>query len=409
MAHDGRCSAQRNDGAMSHRLGAAGAADPRLIVALLMLGAAVLVVAFGMVGVAALTPGSVPPSDFSAFWVAARMALRGEAALAYDRDVFMHAVSAALGVAPNPLLVWLNPPGFLVLLLPFAMLPPSLAWLAWSIGGVVLVVLTLRVILPRWGAMVAVLAAPASLVNLGFGQNGAITASLLALGLEWLDRRPVAAGFCFGLMTYKPQFGLVLPVLLAATGRWRCFAAAAGTAIALALVSVGLFGIEPWRAFFASLSPNAEFALHPPDWALMKLQSVAVSLLRAGVPGAIAWPVHAAVALGALALAYRLWRLPGDVAPEARAVATLAAMFLSTPYVLVYDGMALGMAGVFLTRAAMRDGAQPGEMVLIALALALPLSLLFVTVYLVLPASWLIMLGLAVRRGMGMRASAFGT
>jgi len=41
-----------------------------------------------------------------------------------------------------------------------------------------------------------------------------------------LERRPVAAGLLFGLLCYKPHFGLLVPVALASGGYWRSFAAA---------------------------------------------------------------------------------------------------------------------------------------------------------------------------------------
>ena len=38
-----------------------------------------------------------------------------------------------------------------------------------------------------------------------------------------LDRRPVLAGVLFGLLAYKPQFGLMVPLVLAVSGRWRYY------------------------------------------------------------------------------------------------------------------------------------------------------------------------------------------
>ena len=35
--------------------------------------------------------------------------------------------------------------------------------------------------------------------------------------------RPILAGVLFGLMAYKPQFGVMIPLVLVATGRWRAF------------------------------------------------------------------------------------------------------------------------------------------------------------------------------------------
>jgi hypothetical protein len=45
-----------------------------------------------------------------------------------------------------------------------------------------------------------------------------------------LERRPYLAGSLFGLMIFKPQLGLLLPVALIAGRQWRVFAAAAATA-----------------------------------------------------------------------------------------------------------------------------------------------------------------------------------
>ena len=53
-------------------------------------------------------------------------------------------------------------------------------------------------------------------------------------GLLLLDRRPVLAGILFGALCYKPHFGMLIPVALAASGRWRAFGAAAASAAASA-------------------------------------------------------------------------------------------------------------------------------------------------------------------------------
>ena len=47
----------------------------------------------------------------------------------------------------------------------------------------------------------------------------------MGLALVLLDARPVLAGVLFGLLAYKPQFGLLIPLVLIATGRWKTFAA----------------------------------------------------------------------------------------------------------------------------------------------------------------------------------------
>src|SRR5487761_917916 len=96
------------------------------------------------------------------------------------------------------------------------------------------------------------LAYPAVLINAGHGQNGFLTAALLGGALLVLDRRPLVAGVLIGLLVYKPQFGLMIPLALIAGGHWRAFAAAAATVAALTLVTTLAFGPEVWPAFKAS-------------------------------------------------------------------------------------------------------------------------------------------------------------
>ena len=80
--------------------------------------------------------------------------------------------------------------------------------------------------------LLVALAFPAVLINIGHGQNGFLTAALLGGALVVLERRPIMAGFMLGLLVYKPQYGLLLPLVLAVSGRWKCFASAAVTVAA---------------------------------------------------------------------------------------------------------------------------------------------------------------------------------
>src|SRR6201999_4060273 len=86
------------------------------------------------------------------------------------------------------------------------------------------------------------------------GQNGALTAALVGLGLILLRTRPIIAGVCIGLLSVKPHLGLLIPVALLAGAYYRAFAAGAVTAIVLALISIAAFVFEPWFAFRDQLS-----------------------------------------------------------------------------------------------------------------------------------------------------------
>jgi hypothetical protein len=368
----------------------------------LALGAVLLVllaasIVFGIIFVGDGTMATAPVSDFTAFWVAGRMALAGQAAEAYDRATFVAAASALMGQPPAPGLGWLNPPSLLLLLGPLALLPYRWAWLAWFVLCVVVLGWAVHRVLPRPGAVMAVLLAPAAVLCAALGQNGFLTAALLGLAMLWLDRRPLAAGICIGLLTFKPQFGLVLPLLLLASRRWVVFAAAGGATLALVAAAAAAFGIEAWRAFLLSLPANAGHSLIAAPDALYFHQSIHAALRAAGLPAVAAWAAHAAAGAVALAIAWRCWRA-GDGPGEARAVATFAACMLITPYGFMYDQVLLGVAAAFLARAAARGPRLPGEVPLAMIACLVPGVAFVAYVPIAAPAAWMLMLALALRR-----------
>jgi alpha-1,2-mannosyltransferase len=215
------------------------------------------------------------------------------------------------------------------------------------------------------------LAYPAVFINLGHGHNGFLTAALIGGALVQLDRRPVVAGILIGLLAYKPQFGLLIPLVLAVSGRWRVFAAAALTVAALALAVTLAFGLDVWSAFFASTGFTRRIVLEQGGTGWYKIQSV-FSLVRmwgGSVP--LAYAIQAAVTLGAAGALAWLWRTRAAFALKAAALAI--ATVLATPYVLDYDLMLLAPAIAFLTADGMRRGFGPYEKTMLAALWLMPL------------------------------------
>ena len=351
--------------------------------------------------------GAAPlPADLLAFLTAARLAAAGQAALAYDWAAFQLAQAAVLGSDPEAIggaLGWLNPPHFFFLVLPLAPLGYGWAWLVWVLATGSLLAAAAWSVLPRGAAVVAVLAAPSILLTASVGQNGLLIAALFAWTFALLDRRPGLAGIALGLLTVKPQFGLLLPVLLALTGRWRAFGVAAAVALAAIMAAWAAFGTEAWLAFLPSLGGNAERMLG--GEVSPRIQSVHAFLARlTGSPG-LAIAGHAVVAAGVVALVLRLWLRRPEGPAEARAAAAIAASYLVTPYVWGYDTPAIPVAALFLARAALRDGWLAAEKPLLVIACLLPGLLVWVQHPLVAPLAWGIILGLAWRRDRAWRAT----
>jgi hypothetical protein len=309
--------------------------------------------------------------DFVAAWAAAKLAVSGQAASAYDLAAFTK--EQLTGVASlGGDYAWAYPPTYFLLIAPLALFSYVAGALAWMFGTLALYLAGIRAILPRWSAMLAAAASPFALWSFYSGQNGFLTAALIAGTLALLDRRPVIAGILLGLLTVKPQLGIVFPVILILTGRWRVFGAATLTALALALASYLLFGAETWRAFFDAIQHQAGSVLDRGEVAFHKQQSVHALMRLLGAGDTAAWGVHIAIALAALGFTAWLWLRPVDDRLRAAALAMTA--MLATPYLFIYDLPILSVPVVFLASLGVERGFIAGERT--AIAVLIPALLL---------------------------------
>lgn len=343
-------------------------------------------------------------SDFMAFYSAGRMALGGDAAGAYDWSRLQVLQAELLGVPAEvvaPFLGWVNPPHFFFFVTPFAPLSYHGGWIAWILATGVLFALAARSVMPSAGAAAAIaaLATPGVLYTLSVGQNGLLIGALMGWTFALMDRRPAAAGVALGLLTIKPQFGVLLPLILVATGRWRVFGAAAATALLCLAAALLAFGPEAWWGFLGALSRNQEIYLAERTSVLPRIQSVYALVFWLGADRALAWAVHGVFAAAVAGVVLRLWLRRPEGPEEARAAAAIAGAFLVTPFTWIYDTPALAMAALFLARAGLRDGFLPAERLLLVLACASVEVMAFLGPHpAYAPAAWLVMLGLAWRR-----------
>ena len=187
---------------------------------------------------------------------------------------------------------------------------------------------------------------PAVFVNFGHGQNGFLSAGLLGLALVNLEKRPWLAGVLFGLLAYKPQLGLMIPVALLAAGRWRTIVAATATVGALVLVVVATMGTETTRAFLDSMSFTRTELLEGggPGWE--KIQTAFAWVRLWGGSLDLAYIVQGAVTVALAAGIAWLWRSPARFAWKAAALAIAAVV--AAPFSLDYDMMVLAVAIAFL-------------------------------------------------------------
>jgi ABC-type multidrug transport system fused ATPase/permease subunit len=274
--------------------------------------------------------------DFGVFWTASTLLWRGEVLQLFEPAAFKAALAQVMGT-DFPYLPFPYPPHSLLILWPLSLFPylSSLAlWLALTFGAMALALR--NGFEQRWVMLLGLLLCPASAVNMAGGQNGFLSAALLGAGLLCLQRRQILAGLCIGVLSYKPQLGLLLPLLLIAGGYWRAFLTASGTVITLVLLSALIFGVDSWFLYLTKSGPyQAEIAQH---WT-GRFQFMSPTYFMSGrlltLPLPVAWAIQITASI--LASAGALWAFRQPVPHALKAAIAMVAVFLVSPYALTYD------------------------------------------------------------------------
>jgi arabinofuranan 3-O-arabinosyltransferase len=301
------------------------------------------------------------PTDFVNVWAAGRLVLDGRPEAAYDWTIHKAVENAVIGYAFEGYFAWLYPPPFLFVAALLASLPFAAAQVLWSLLTFPVYLAAIRLIIGDRIAILFACAFPAVLPNFVVGQNGFVSAALLGGALGFMERRPLIAGCFLGLLTYKPHLGILFPIVLVASGRWHVFWAAAAVATVVNLTSWAAFGTSTWLAFIHSL-PGASQAIlteGQADW--NKLQSLFGIVRSIGGSEGLAWSMQGgsiAVVAVLLCAAWRA-RIPFELKAAALATGTL----LATPYLYLYDLVALAVPMAFLIRIGLRTGFLRGEVV----------------------------------------------
>jgi arabinofuranan 3-O-arabinosyltransferase len=290
-------------------------------------------------------------TDFTCAWVAGLQALHGEIASLYDPAKFLK-IQAALAVSKTSFyLTWPYPPTFFLILAPFALLPYVAAFFTWNILTLLGCIAAVYCIVRRLPAIALVLASPFSAWNFFGGQNGFLTASFLGTALLLLERRPVLAGVFIGCLTYKPHFGILLPVALVASRQWRAFVSAVATAAVLSGASIAAFGTAVWDAFPQELIAHTNGILlsdpgtDPRDyWGHLQTVYGVVRYLGGGT--VLAWLAQGITTFTLVVIVWLVWRSPVRYALKAATLS--AAVLIATPYAYAYDMAVIAIPVAFL-------------------------------------------------------------
>ena len=218
--------------------------------------------------------------DFSAYWLAARHLLHGEA--------IYTPLQLSGPYPPQGQFLYLYPPLAAVLAIPLAWLssdsygPGAAVWAALgavAAAGVVVGIARLEGLATSTGRLLLLAGAafvfPPLLAELVLGNVHVLILGLLALAWWGVraggPRGDALTGVAIGAASLIKVFPALLIVWLAVTGRWRAGAWALAAAAALAVTSLPVTGLDAWLTYPAVLSnigPPADVtdALAPTVW-----------------------------------------------------------------------------------------------------------------------------------------------
>jgi hypothetical protein len=340
---------------------------------LILLGLSVLVFA----GWIAVSDGLIDRNgqpigtDFSNVYAAGTLTWQGRSADAYEPALQHAAEKAVFDGREVPFYGWHYPPFFFAIAVLVAAVPYAWGLAIWLGASFAAYLAAIRAILPRRETLLVAAAFPAVFVNVGHGHNGFLTAALLGGALHWLDRRPWLAGVLIGLLAYKPQFGILIPIALLAGGRWRTIGAAAATVAALIAISFALLGSGIWHAFADSMNFTQTVVLEQGGTGWQKIQSIFSAVRAWGASVPIAYAAQASLFAALAATLAWLWH--SNAAFELKAAALALGSLLATPYVLDYDLVVLAVAIAFFARHGLQHGFRDFEISLLAAAWIVPL------------------------------------
>ena len=284
--------------------------------------------------------------DFQVVWSAGKLALAGEPLATFDTA----RLSGVQNTYVENHIPWLYPPGFPAVVIPFGALSFAAAYALWTILSLGLIAWSIRPflagILPLW---LAVSLAPVFYPAVMLGQNSLLLfACLLAVLAALRSQRWVLAGILIGLLTLKPQLGIMIPFALLAIRAWSTIAAAIATTVVLAVVPTFAFGVDYWPLLLAGMADHSAEMLGSVEGVKWMISPI-YWLVLIGMDLDHALQVQFALTACCAVAVYILWR-SDRVEFDVKAAGLLIAIMLSAPYLWSYEGGLMAAIALFLLR-----------------------------------------------------------
>ncbi|HET9493329.1 MAG TPA: glycosyltransferase family 87 protein [Chloroflexia bacterium] len=327
--------------------------------------------------------------DITNFLTGGRLILLGQASELYDLQAQTEAQRPIAGPYEyeGGVLPYIYPPYVAGVFAIFALLPPDVAYYAWTAIQAVLLLLFVGWVM-RWfrergieaprALPLALLAFQPVVEVLLQGQTSIINLVLWWWALvAWHNERWAMLGVAVGLTAFKPQMGALLVVALLMDRRWRALAYAVGTQAVLWLVMVLIGGPGIVTGYIEMVRTSATTA-GTLGFVPGYMPSLRGLLTILGVsPNDTMWPTLVGWVLG-LALTALVWRTSRSL--EAKFGLTAVLAVLLSPHMYPHDATLLEVSVVcaLLVRA---SGAAAERRLNV---LFVPFAFVFIAMYLLI-------------------------
>lgn len=285
--------------------------------------------------------GPLKGADFVQFYTLGHLASAHRISEMYDAASFHEAQAEFLPESAREIYPPVYPPQAAVMFAPMSGLSYQRALFIWSlitIAGYALIVWSAwKVVADRLPDRTFVIAAAAAFPPFWILiLHGQVTVILLfAFWAGWLaleHHRRWLAGFAFGLLALKPQFGIPLVVVVLASGEWAMLTGAVTSVMAQAVVVWMMLGSDAFTTFADSIPTTIAYA----DLLEAKpFMSHSLRALTRLTPNWIGLPMWAALAAIVLWFTVRAWK--SDAPLRVRLGAVVLAATLVNPHVIIYD------------------------------------------------------------------------
>ena len=328
--------------------------------------------------------GNIKFQDFLQFPISARLIASGHGDQLYDDEVLAREIRATTGRDTNVYLQYFYGPQVALPFIKLASLPFLTQAEIWVALSLLMYFVCIYLIWKRCAALrsyralvaICALAYPPLFHFFVRGQLSAVVlVCFTAAYLAFCVRRDFLAGLALGLLAFKPQFLVAIPLILLLAQAWTALAGVVISAATQLTLTSLYFGRAVMQAYGARLLHSAG---HPGSTELIfspiQMHSLHSfwELLIPWRPGV--WILYALTSFAAIGIAAAIWKSSTPLA--VRFSALMFAAVLVNPHLYIYDLLGLAPAFLLLTDWSLnnvRHPAKPVLDVLLYLAFLFPL------------------------------------